>query len=106
MVTMMPLSVLPPSGVPASAAKKRKQGVKMMTYPPESLEGIRQKYLWENRPASYRDMVKRGILVEHLVNMAKFARKRKASFMDEGAPDEQTAWNWAIRTVLLDSQPD
>ena len=77
-----------------------------MAYDPASLEGIRLTYLQENRPASYRDMVKRGILDEHLVNMADFARKRKAAYMNEGAPDEQTAWNWAIRTVLLDSQPD
>lgn len=77
-----------------------------MAYDPASLEGIRLTYLQENRPASYRDLVKRGILDEHLVNMADFARKRKAAYMNEGAPDEQTAWHWAIREVLLDSQPD
>ena len=77
-----------------------------MAYDPASLEGIRLTYLQENRPASYRDLVKSGILDEHLVNMADFARKRKAAYMNEGVPDEQTAWHWAIREVLLDSQPD
>ena len=83
-----------------------------MACDPASLEGIRLTYLQENRPASYRDLVKRGILDEHLVNMADFARKGKAAYMNEGAPmnegvpDEQTAWHWTSREVLLDSQPD
>ena len=77
-----------------------------MAYAPESLEGIRLRYLRENRRRSYRDMVKRGILDEHLTNMARICRNAKERYLAEGAMDDEQAWNWAIRSVLLDSLPD
>ena len=90
----------------ANARSTRQGKVVVPDYPAESLQGIRLRYLRENHQKNYRDMVKRGILEDHLENMKRITLNAKQRYLDEGAPSEEVALNWAIRSVLLDSQPD
>ena len=77
-----------------------------MDYADWQLEEVYLRYLRENRRTSYREMRRDGGLEEHVAAMVRHCRNAKEQHLREGAADDETAWNWAIRTVLLDSQPD
>ena len=77
-----------------------------MAYADWQLDEIYLRYLRENRRKSYREMRMDGDLERHVAAMVRHCRNAKDRYLDEGAPSEEVAWNWAIRTVLLDSQPD
>ncbi len=77
-----------------------------MDYTDGGLEDIYLRYLRENRRKSYREMRRDGSLETHVANMVRHCRNAKERYVEEGAMDDELAWNWAIRTVLLNSAPD
>ncbi len=77
-----------------------------MDYTDEQLEEIYLQYLRENRRQSYREMRRAGDLERHVAAMVRHCRNAKEHSLSEGAADDEIAWNWAIRTALLDSRPD
>ena len=51
-------------------------------------------------------LIEQGTLEEHLQESADRCRARANSMVASGATFEAQAAHWAIRTVLLESEPD
>ena len=76
-----------------------------MNYDDEQLMSMRRTFLQEERPREYATLKEQGTLEEHLQESADRCRARARSYVAGGTFASQAA-HWAIRTVLLESEPD
>ena len=75
-------------------------------YPDDDLMDKRLKFLRENRPKEYRRLKQAGTLDAHLEAAAAACVREAERLIATGATFESQAWQWAIRSKLLESEPD
>ena len=68
----------------------------------QELRNARLIFLKQNRRKDYREMKASGELEEHLNQMVTAVRSHAEALIQTGA-FLPAAWNWAIRSVLLES---
>ena len=71
----------------------------------EELKTYRLEYLRDCQNKEYRRLARKGLLDEHLQEMADAARAFAEDLIKRGEFPPQ-AWQWAIRVKLLDSEMD
>ena len=74
-------------------------------YNDEQLRDFRRTFLQDCKPKMYRRLQRAGLLADHLQAMADLCRRRVKSLVASGTFEGQ-AWQWAVRTVLLEAQED
>ena len=74
-------------------------------YPDDDLKEKRLKFLRGNRPKEYRRLKQEGKLDAHLQASADACVKEAERLIETGTFEGQ-AWQWAIRTELLESPQD
>ncbi len=74
-------------------------------YSDDQLMGMREKFLKENREEEYERLRQAGDLETHLEEHAAACVSRADSYIRQGESESQ-AWRWAIRAVLLETDPD
>ena len=74
-------------------------------YDDDRLKEYRRNFLRENRPEEFERLVNAGELEDHLQERADACR-READRLVENGTFEGQAWQWAIRTTLLEAEQD
>ena len=72
----------------------------------DDLKEIRANFLRENRSGMYRRMRREGTLDAHLQERAEACLRETERLVSTGQASEVQARQWAIRTELLETQPD
>ena len=75
-------------------------------YDDDVLMEKRETHLRENRPKEYSRLRKSGELQAHLQERAKACRSTAVGLIDAGTTHEGQAWQWAIRSEILDTPWD
>ena len=75
-------------------------------YDDEQLKTFRLNYLKENEREWYRLLVEEGRLEAHLQARADGCRQEAKRLVAQGITFESQAWQWAIRSKLLDQEWD
>ena len=75
-------------------------------YDNEHLMELREDFLIDNRPTYYERLVDEGRLEEHLEQMAERCRTEARRLVSQGITFTGQAWQWAIRSVLLETEWD
>ena len=75
-------------------------------YDDASLIEIRRDFMRENRTKDYRRMIRKGTLEEHLKGKAESCAATAQSLVEKGTTHEAQAWQWAIRSDLLETSWD
>lgn len=74
-------------------------------YSDDQLIDMRENFLRNNRKGEYERLQRTGELETHLEEHAAACVRRAKSYVNQGESEVQ-AWQWAIRVVLLESDPD
>ena len=75
-------------------------------YDDDRLKLYRRNFLKNVRPEDLEERERAGTLEDHLQERADACRKEAERLVTSGQTFEEQAWQWAIRTELLESQPD
>ena len=75
-------------------------------YDDDHLMQLRLNFLKGSRPKELRRLRREGELDSHLQNRADACRREAKRLVDSGETFEAQAWQWAIRTRLLETLPD
>lgn len=75
-------------------------------YSDDDLKERRLKFLRENRPKEHRRLKQVGLLDAHLQASVDACVKEAKRLIETGTTFEAQAWQWAIRTELLESPQD
>ena len=75
-------------------------------YDDERLKALRRNYLEETKPEWYCLLVQEDRLAAHLQGKADACREEAKRIVAQGITFEEQAWQWAIRSVLLDQEWD
>ena len=75
-------------------------------YDDDRLKTLRYNFLANNRPTELRRLTREKKLDEHLQEMADACRREAAGLQVSGITFEGQAWQWAIRSVLLETEWD
>ena len=75
-------------------------------YDDERLMDLRRNFLKGNRPKELRRLRDAGELEPHLQERADACRREVERLVKSGETFEGQAWQWAIRTTLLETSPD
>ena len=74
-------------------------------YHDDRLKEYRLTFLCENRSEEYMRLVDAGELEDHLQERADACRREVDRLVENGTFEGQ-AWQWAIRTTLLEAEQD
>ena len=69
----------------------------------DKLKQLRRNFLKNNRPKELRRFRREGVLTPTLQKRADACRKEAARLIESGTTSEEQAWQWAIRSELLES---
>ena len=75
-------------------------------YDDDRLKRLRRNFLSGNRPEELAQLTRDGHLEAHLQRRADACRREVKRLVGSGETFEEQAWQWAIRTVLLETPPD
>ena len=75
-------------------------------YDDDHLKNLRRNYLRNSRPKEFRRLTHKGELEEHLEERTDACRTEAKRIEDKGLAFEGQAWQWAIRSVLLEQPWD
>ena len=72
-------------------------------YEDDRLKQLRRNFLSGERPEEVAALEREGKLEAHLQERADACRKEAARLVESGTTFEGQAWQWAIRSVLLET---
>ena len=75
-------------------------------YDDDRLKQLRRNFLRDNRADEFNRLAAAGELDGHLQERADACRVKANWFVESGTTFEGQAWQWAIRTILLESPMD
>ncbi len=74
-------------------------------YDDDRLKQLRRNFLRDNRPQEFDRLTNDGELEDHLQERADACRREAKRLVETGTFEGQ-AWQWAIRTTLLEVEQD
>ena len=75
-------------------------------YDDDQLKEFRLNFLRDVKPVEYERLLQEGELEDHLQERADACRTEQARLVENGTTFDAQAWQWAIRSVLLESPWD
>ena len=75
-------------------------------YDDDRLKEFRRNFLRDNRPEEFERLTNAGELEAHLQERADACRREQERLVASGTTFEGQAWQWAIRTTLLEAEQD